>query len=330
MKYNTSVITYFVIPSGASSGQRIVLDGVHGEIDLYNSNNQLVGQWIPTQLGIFAGSPNVGQSIQILPNAADDASRVALEFRQTVNGNPAILDSTNDGSGNAQLNIFGPYHPNSASVGGAWTSQIHTTSATIGFVEALGGANPGAYHGGYLTCQDMTAQLAVNTLSGPQTVQSSVVCNGGSNPIVQITPDASRSGTGVTPQMNIVYNTRVTSAIVQIAGVGIWVPLALLNGYTAGGVTPAITLLPDGTLAIRGILVTRAAPVSGDVCMAAPANLAPTTTRALLVFTLTNPNNVLQLNFNTNAQFQLFGGGPNPPPNTGVSLDSLPPIPVAF
>jgi len=330
MKYETAVITYFVIPAGATTGQRIVMDGVLGEIDLYNAANQLVGQWKPSQFGVFGGTPAVGQSITIQPNASDDVNRTAIEFRQIVGGGAAIIDTNNDGSGRPQLNLFGPVITNGGGVPLSWSCQLHNGFAELVGVEAVSGVNPGANHGGAVICQDTTAMLACYTVSGVQTVQSSVTCNGASSPLVQITPDASRSGTGVTPNMNVVYNTRVTSAIVQIAGVGIWVALALLNGYTAGAVAPAITLLPDGTLAFRGTLTTRAAPVSGDVCMQAPANVVPVAVRALLVFTLLNPNTVLQLNFNTNAQFQLFGGGPNPPALTGVSLDSIPPIPVAF
>ncbi|MGH7883791.1 MAG: hypothetical protein ACREN8_12970 [Candidatus Dormibacteraceae bacterium] len=126
------------------------------------------------------------------------------------------------------------------------------------------------------------------------------------------------------------YNTRVTSAIIQIGGVGIWIPLAMTGGYTAGAVAPAITLLPDGTLAFRGILITRPAPASGDLCMQGPTNLVPTATRALSVMTLTNPNALLQLNFNTDGSFQIFGGGPNPPGNTNISLDNIAAVPVAF
>ncbi len=38
-------VTTLVIPTGATSGARIVLDGTTGEISVYNSANALVGQW---------------------------------------------------------------------------------------------------------------------------------------------------------------------------------------------------------------------------------------------------------------------------------------------
>lgn len=330
MKYNTSVITYFVIPSGATSGQRIVLDGATGQINLFNATNELVGQWTPSAFIVQGGTPAVGQSIQILPNAGDDFSRTAIEFRQAVGGGAAIIDTNNDGAGNPQLNAFGPLVNNSAGVPVTWSAQLHNAFAELVGIEGAGGAHPGALHGGSVLCQDAGVTLACYATSGAQTQQNSLVLAGGASPIIKATPDASRSGVGVTPTLDIVYNTRITSAIAQIDGVGVWVLLAISGGYTNGTPAPAITLLPDGTLAFRGVLTTRAAPVSGDTCMQSPTNLTPTAVRALLVFTLTNPNTVLQLNWNTNGSFQLFGGGPNPPGNTGVSLDSIPPVPVAF
>lgn len=40
--YQNSVISLLVIPSGATSGQRIVINGTDGTIDIYNSANQLI------------------------------------------------------------------------------------------------------------------------------------------------------------------------------------------------------------------------------------------------------------------------------------------------
>jgi hypothetical protein len=38
-------ITTLVIPTGATTGARVVIDGTTGQISVYNSSNQLVGQW---------------------------------------------------------------------------------------------------------------------------------------------------------------------------------------------------------------------------------------------------------------------------------------------
>lgn len=326
MKYNTSVITYFVIPAGATSGQRIVLDGVLGEIDLYNAANELVGQWKPSQFGIFAGSPNVGQSIVIKPNAADDQNRAALEFRVTTLGNFAVFDSTNDGVGRANLNGFGAAYTNVSAVSVNTSVQLHT-----GFAGLLILDNNGLLRGGQFACQDGSATVACYQTAGvTPVVLSSVACNNNATPQVLITPDNTQTGGIKTPTIVAEYSSGISAAWLRVLGAGVWAAITMQGGYVAGAIAPAITLLPDGTLAFRGTMTTRAAPASGDTCMTTGASLHPAATRALLVFTLLNPNTVLQLNWNTNGTFQLFGGGPNPPGSTGVSLDSIPPIPVAF
>lgn len=324
MKYNTSVITYFVIPAGASSGQRIVLDGVAGEIDLYNAANELVGRWQPLQFGVFAGSPNVGRSIQILPNATDDSQRPAMEYRVTVNGNSAIIDATDDGHGSANINLFSATYLNTASNLVNTTVQAHTGFTFVGVVDANAN-NPG----GFVRTQETYVDVTVNSTAATPATQTRVLIDGGAH-AVTVTPDATQTGGIKTPALQAVYSTAISSAFWQIVGVGVWAFIGMAGGYTAGNPAPAITLLPDGTLAFRGVMVTRPAPASGDTCMSTGAALAPTAVRALSVFTLLNPNGLLQLNWNTDGTFQIFGGGPNPPGNTGVSLDSIPPIPVAF
>jgi hypothetical protein len=324
VKYNTAVITYFVIPAGASSGQRIVLDGVMGEIDLYNANNELVGQWKPSQFGIFAGSPNVGQSIAILPNSAADAQRPSIEYQVVTNGNPAIIDSTNDGTGAANLNLFGAVYLNTPGRVVAQTVQLHTGFAHFGIIDTNGNSP-----GGYLRATETTIQATVNSTDAIPVPQSLVALNGASHTIT-LTPNATQTGGIKTPTLQAQYSPAINSAWLNVQGAGIWAPITMLGGYTAGVPAPAITLLPDGTLAFRGVMQTPAAPVSGDVCMSTGTALAPSATRALSVMTLTNPNNLLQLNYNTDGSFRIYGGAPNPPAFTNISLDSIPPIPVAF
>lgn len=324
MKYNTSVITYFVIPAGATSGQRIVLDGVAGEIDLYNAANELVGRWQPLQFGVFAGSPNAGRSIQILPNAADDSQRPAMEYRVTVNGNAAIIDATDDGTGSANLNLFSASYLNTPSRVVNTSFQAHTGFTFTGVVDA-NGTNPG----GWVRTTETQVQVTVNSTAVTPVTQTQLLIDGSAH-TVTVTPDSTQTGGIKTPSIQALYSAGISSAFLKVLGAGVWAVLTMQGGYVAGNPAPAITLLPDGTMAFRGTMTTRAAPVSGDTCMTTGASLAPSATKALLVFTLLNPNTVLQLNWNTNGTFQLFGGGPNPPANTGVSLDSIPPIPVAF
>lgn len=323
MKYNTSVITYFVIPSGATSGQRIVLNGETGEIDLYNSANELVGQWQPLQWGVFAGSPHVGQSITVVPNYGS-GMRPSIIFAQTPPGGVAIIDSTDDGSGNANLNVFGTEYFNASGALVSPTLQLHNGNIFLGIINSTSGINEGPH----IFMSDTQLFLS---MYDPSTgaLNNSLMLDGTARTI-PFTPDATQTGGIKTPTLQIQYSTVISSAWLKVLGAGVWVALAMANGYTAGSPAPAITLLPDGTLAFRGVLRTRAAPASGDVCMNGPTNVVPTAVRALMVMTLLNPNTLLQLNFNLNGSFQLFGGGPNPPGNTNISLDSIPPIPVAF
>lgn len=56
--YQNSVISYLVIPSGATSGERIVIDGINGVIDIYDSLGDLVAQ-IGNGIGLLIIGTNV-------------------------------------------------------------------------------------------------------------------------------------------------------------------------------------------------------------------------------------------------------------------------------
>lgn len=243
MRYNTAVITYFVIPAGATSGQRIVMDGVLGEIDLYNAANQLVGQWRPAQFGVFAGTPNVGQAITIVPNASNDFQRPAIEYVVTAGGNAAIIDATNDGTGSANLNLFSAVYLNTPSRTVAQTVQMHTGFSIIGVVDTNGN-NPG----GYIKTFETTVQITVNSTAATPVQQSNILLDG-ANHLAQITPDTTQTGGIKTPTLQAQYSTLISSAWLKVLGAGVWATITMQGGYVAGNPAPAITLLPDGTLA---------------------------------------------------------------------------------
>jgi predicted RecA/RadA family phage recombinase len=56
MKSLIANLRNLVLPFGATSGPRIVLDGVDGEIDVYDANNNLVGQLNSNGLKVAAGN----------------------------------------------------------------------------------------------------------------------------------------------------------------------------------------------------------------------------------------------------------------------------------
>lgn len=332
MKYETAVITYFVLPSGATSGQRIVLDGTTGAIKLYSANNNLVGQWTPTgwaeyQDGNLNQFPNGSpfKKLQFVPNASGFPT-ITITNSATGTGDPAFINGSNDGlsSDSTQLGMNGGQYTNPG--GGTQRSRLllGNNSIQLAFIEPVSEGVRAAQ----IYTKNQQAGLEAYSYTA-NTVQSHLDVDGTAH-TVTITPDSTQIGGIKTPTIQALYSAAISSAWLKVLNAGVWAAITMQGGYVAGAVAPAITLLPDGTLAFRGTMTTRAAPVSGDTCMTTGAALAPTSTRALLVFTLLNPNTVLQLNWNTNGTFQLFGGGPNPPPTTGVSLDSIPPIPVAF
>lgn len=246
MKYNTSIITYFVIPSGATSGQRIVFDGVLGEIDLYNSANQLVGQWKPGQFGIFAGSPNVGQSITILPNASDDVNRATIEFRQAAGAIFAAINGTDDGAGGVVLNAFSSSYSNAG--------QVVTTSTQLrtGTAEMLIVASDATRRGGSVLISATQVKIALfDPATGSQ--QSSLLLN----------------------PTNAVLDKPLLKDLT-------WQAFTLFNGWTGAAApnVPFYRMMPDGTVQFTGLITKASAPVSGEKVLSVAAGYFPVGTSA--------------------------------------------------
>lgn len=272
MKYNTSVITYFVIPSGATSGQRIVFDGVLGEIDLYNSANQLVGQWKPSQFGIFAGTPNVGQSITIKPNSPTDSNRPAIEFFITVGGGQAAIDATDNGSGAANLNIFSANYLNGAGVTVTSSVQCHTGSASLLVI-----GQDGLLRGGNIGLNDASANLTWYDIQNvsPQ-LRALVACTNA--PAVKHAVYNS-SGVQVTSMLMTGTNTTVDNPILRDTT---WQAFTLFNGWTGAGApnVPFYRMMPDGTIQFTGLITKALAPVNGEKCLSVAAAYVPRGTPA--------------------------------------------------
>lgn len=270
MKYNTSVITYFVIPSGATSGQRVVLDGVLGEIDLYNAANQLVGQWKPSQFGIFAGSPNVGHSITIQPNDAGNSSRPTIRFGVTVSGSTSSVDATDDGTGRANLHLFSPPYANVSAI--SVNTSVQTATGFGGLITIDPSGN---LRGGQFTILDGAATVACYQTAGVSPVAlSTVVCNNLATPQVLITPDNTK----------VPAKKTLTAQYITSAGAAVflsdttWQGFTLFNGWF-GAVSPNVPfyrLMPDGTVQFIGLLTKASAPVNGEQVLSVAAGYFPT------------------------------------------------------
>jgi hypothetical protein len=233
-----------------------VLDGVLGEIDLYNAANELVGQWKPSQFGIFAGAPNAGQSIVIKPNAADDFSRPAIEYRATVAGNFAVTDSTDDGVGRANLNSFGAAYANVSGVTVTTTLQLHT-----GFAGLLILGTDNKLRGGQFAAQDGSATVACyQTQSASPVVLSTVACNNLATPQVLITPDNTQ-----TAQQTITAQWFATPGVAALVLDTAWQAIPLVGGWTGDATrVPLMRLMPDGTVQMKGLITKVANPVNGE------------------------------------------------------------------
>lgn len=93
--FNNQVIQYLVIPSGATSGARIVIDGINGVILVYDSNNALIASVAPSP-----GTDPTGQIWVAGFGAYDDPTH--MNYSQLYNGDLFLntpLDSAAGGTG---------------------------------------------------------------------------------------------------------------------------------------------------------------------------------------------------------------------------------------
>jgi hypothetical protein len=73
-------VVSLTIPFGATTGERIVLDGVHGVILLYNSANQLVASYAPINGSDGKGSTYVGPGLAVYSGTGGSSSGLPYAF----------------------------------------------------------------------------------------------------------------------------------------------------------------------------------------------------------------------------------------------------------
>jgi hypothetical protein len=123
MRSLLAALRSLTLPSGAINGPKIVLDGITGRIELYDSNNVLVGSWSPSRFQVltpegsevriqaFASSAAMFlfPETPVAPYDYDPATlfsswSTADEIPFTALTSPAIIDGTNYGS---RIDIYG-------------------------------------------------------------------------------------------------------------------------------------------------------------------------------------------------------------------------------
>lgn len=112
--FQNPIIQYLVIPSGATTGQRIVIDGVNGRIIIYDANNNIVGEWDSTGVLTVQNDTNTGR-IRLVPQGEPGQGFFpSIEFSasNTPGGyaNNAWIQANPDSLNNPQIGINnGPY-----------------------------------------------------------------------------------------------------------------------------------------------------------------------------------------------------------------------------
>ncbi len=106
MQFKFPFIDVLTIPTGAGPGDaRIEIDGVNGEIRVYDSNGDLVGKWDSTDFTVQ--HPTNGSYIQIIPSSSGD-SIIALNPDEPTGYQTGKLFARSDALGTPEIFIFSP------------------------------------------------------------------------------------------------------------------------------------------------------------------------------------------------------------------------------
>lgn len=224
--FQNPIVYYLTIPSGATSGERIVIDGINGVIDVYNSANVLIAQ-IGNGAGLTLNSGTYTMQLSI--NSGLPEIVYWADATPSLTGG-IVLDAS---TGAISMSCF----PISNTVVPADSPLIPTvvlqqTGITMGYVapaDPFGAAFINA--GMVITQEDVTFQV-VSTALGFSAYQVTL----------ELAAGGGASGPPVGPAW-----------VVQDGG---WLALILENGWTnaGSGYTPAARLMSNGVVYFRGAL----------------------------------------------------------------------------
>jgi hypothetical protein len=136
--YQRPIVYYLVIPTNATTGQRIVLDGVNGVELVYDSFNQVIASIAPG-----TGTSTDGQSYVagIASYASGNRSNYSQLFNgqlvlntplDTVAAGAAVLDNSGVNSDQPELQLFSPAY---SGIPMANAAYIHLFGANVGFTD---------------------------------------------------------------------------------------------------------------------------------------------------------------------------------------------------
>lgn len=153
--FKNTIIYFLVIPSGKTTGQRIVLDGIAGTISVYDSTNTLISQMgAGVPLTIFEG--NVTYTVK--PNVNGDG-KPGMQWDTA--GGDAFLNILQGGSGPPGIGINGGAYINAFGHGARRVLLLDNDDAGIGGT-SLGSTIGGATReGGTLFVQDQLIKMSM-------------------------------------------------------------------------------------------------------------------------------------------------------------------------
>lgn len=278
--YTQPIILTLTIPTGATTGQRIVIDGVHGVIDIFDSSNTRIaelGNGIP--LTIIEGVI----TFTITQDAAGDGIP-GMRWTNTASGKFAFLNIVSDGSSSPQIGI------NS----GLYTDGLGRQARSRLFLDGaqgidLGSLSSSGADGGHVVLKDDRAILTyyeADVQKGTLQIFNTGVVSLGSGP-AQFGTDAylQLNGAGAhSAYLNLdnsvpnylLFDVQGNVARVSVGG-ETWHNLPLVNGWVAAGgafATPGYRLMPDGTVMLRGVLVS-GTNTNGTTISTLPVNYRP-------------------------------------------------------
>lgn len=292
--FQNPVIQTITIPSGATTGTRIVIDGVNGTISVYDANNVLVGQWRSSDAVMLFQNDSMTGLMEFHPSGLPGYGSFPGIYFFAANSpggyaGAAYIQANPDANNSPQIGINSGQYLD--------TSGLHEARGRIFMADhglSIGNIDvtTQAFVGGWIALDDNEFILAfTDPTSGNQV---GIFCTTTHN-----------FGTDVP----IITDT--------------WQNVTFSNGWSNNGGFSACQVRMDtsGYVRLRGSALpgTR---TDGTVICTLPAAYVPPATKIVgaAVTASSNPTVLTRLIINTNGTIQVFGAGT---PVVSVMLDGI-------
>lgn len=292
--FQNPVIQTITIPSGATTGTRIVIDGVNGTISVYDANNVLVGQWRSSDAVMMFQNDAMTGKMEFHPSGLPGyGSFPGIYFfaANTPGGfaGAAYIQANPDANNSPQIGINSGQYLD--------TSGLHEVRGRIFMAD----------HGLTIGNIDVTTQ---NFVGGWIALDDNEF-------ILAFTDPTTASTIGI-----FAAGTKNFGADVPII-TDTWQNVTFSNGWSNNGGFSACQVRMDtsGYVRLRGSALpgTR---TDGTVICTLPAAYVPPATKIVgaAVTASSNPTVLTRLIINTNGTIQVFGAGS---PVVSVMLDGI-------